>query len=144
MHRGHVHQLTSACWDPKNEGRFMTSSYDSTLRMWDLKERMKCIKTVVLKSKDRGARTKITKALYTDDGRSIACAAQDGTINVWATNSNFARPNATAMDAHTKGTETSGLTFSSDSRTLLSRGGDDTVKCASTQLGRPMTSLTYL
>lgn len=62
--------------------------------MWDLKELMKCTKTIVLKSKDRGSRTKITKALYSDDGRNIAAAAQDGTINVWATNSNFARPNA--------------------------------------------------
>lgn len=34
----------------------------------------------------------------------------------------------TIENAHLKGTETSGLTFSLDNHTLVSRGGDDTVK----------------
>lgn len=47
---------------------------------------------------------------------------------MWSTSSNYARPNATCEAAHAKGTETSGLAFSIDGRTLVSRGGDDTVK----------------
>ena len=147
---GHVGPLTSVCWDPKNANRFLTSSYDSTLRLWDVTERFKSLKTIVVKSKDRGARTKLTKATYSEDGKVIAASGIDGTIHLWSTSSNFARPNSVRYDrtksessgktdivlciqtienAHTKGTETSGLTFSLDNHTLVSRGGDDTVKC---------------
>lgn len=125
---GHTGQLTSVAWDPKNTEQFLTSSYDSTLRLWNVNEKFKSVKTIVLKSKEKGARTKITKCTYTEDGRTIAAAAQDGTINLWSTSSNFARPNSIAENAHEKGTETSGLTFSLDNRTLVSRGGDNTVK----------------
>lgn len=125
---GHVGQLTSVSWHPTDSTKFMTSSMDSTMRIWDTSDRFKSKTTIVVKSKERGNRTKITNATYSIDGRQIAAAGTDGTINVWATNSNFARPNATAENAHEKGTETSSLTFSLDNRTLASRGGDGTVK----------------
>ena len=35
----------------------------------------------------------------------------------------------TIENAHTKGTETGSLVFSVDKQTVLTRGGDDTVKC---------------
>lgn len=59
---------------------------------------------------------------------AFASAGYDGTIHTWSTSSNFARPNATCENAHAKGTETSGLAFSIDGKTLASRGGDGTVK----------------
>lgn len=65
-----------------------------TCRIWDVKEKYKSFKTIVVKSKDRGARTKLTKALYSHDGRTIAASGIDGTIHLWSANSNFARPNA--------------------------------------------------
>jgi len=49
---------------------------------------------------------------------------------MWQANSNFARPNMTIENAHTKGTETGSLVFSVDRQTVLTRGGDDTVKCS--------------
>jgi WD40 repeat protein len=52
----------------------------------------------------------------------------DGTLNIWATNSNFTRPNAAVENAHVKNTETSSLHYAPDNKTLVSRGGDDTVK----------------
>lgn len=52
----------------------------------------------------------------------------DGALHMWQANSNFVRPNMTIEGAHTKGTETGSLVFSIDGRTLLTRGGDDTVK----------------
>jgi len=47
---------------------------------------------------------------------------------MWQTNSNFVRPNMTIENAHVKGTETGSLVFSVDRQTVLTRGGDDTVK----------------
>lgn len=56
----------------------------------------------------------------------LACL--DGALHMWQAKSNFARPNMTIEGAHTKGTETGSLVFSVDGRTVLTRGGDDTVK----------------
>lgn len=47
---------------------------------------------------------------------------------MWQTKSNFVRPNMTIEGAHVKGTEPGSLVFSVDGRTVLTRGGDDTVK----------------
>ena len=57
---------------------------------------------------------------------SAACL--DGAIHVWQANSNFVRPSMTVVDAHVKGTETGSMSFSVDGRTVLTRGGDDTMK----------------
>lgn len=56
----------------------------------------------------------------------VACL--DGTLNVWSTNSNFARPDKSSENAHTKGTATTSVAFARDGWRLASRGGDDTVK----------------
>jgi len=57
---------------------------------------------------------------------SLACL--DGSLHLWKTNSNFVRPDITTQDAHVKGTETGSLSFSVDGNTILTRGGDHTVK----------------
>ena len=58
---------------------------------------------------------------------TLACL--DGTLNLWKTNSNFVRPDLTAQGAHVKGMEIGSLVFSVDGNTVLTRGGDHTVKC---------------
>lgn len=47
---------------------------------------------------------------------------------MWQTKSNFVRPNMTIEGAHVKNTEPGSLVFSVDGRSVLTRGGDDTVK----------------
>ncbi|KNZ63166.1 hypothetical protein VP01_117g9 [Puccinia sorghi] len=128
---GHIAELTSGAWHPKDAKTFITSSADSTIRIWDVENKRKSKGVIVLKSKERGTRTKITTCTYSSDGKSIAAAGLDGTLNIWATNSNFTRPNVAVENAHVKNTETSSLQFASDNKTLVSRGGDDTVKCKS-------------
>ena len=103
---------------------------------------------IVVKSKERGARTKVTACGYSPDGKLIGggtsltqmtkitsksrvLACLDGALHIWQTSSNFVRPNMTIEGAHAKSTETGSLVFSVDGRTILTRGGDDTVKCTS-------------
>ncbi|KAJ7597274.1 hypothetical protein C8J56DRAFT_882775 [Mycena floridula] len=125
---GHVGELSSCCWHPKDPKIFITSSADSTIRIWDVENRRKQKTVIVVKSKDRGARTKVTACSYSPDGTMIAGACSDGALHIWQTSSNFVRPNSSIEGAHTKGTDTGSLVFSVDGRTILTRGGDDTVK----------------
>lgn len=55
-------------------------------------------------------------------------ACFDGALHMWQANSNFVRPSMTIEGAHAKGVETASIVFSVDGRTVLTRGGDDTVK----------------
>jgi hypothetical protein len=107
---------------------------------------------IVVKSKERGTRTKVTACNYSPDGNLIGggallsllknihpcshvsyspSACLDGALHMWRTSSNFVRPSMTIENAHVKGTETGSVVFSVDRQTVLTRGGDDTVKCAS-------------
>ncbi|KAH9821044.1 WD40-repeat-containing domain protein [Melampsora americana] len=125
---GHIAELTSCAWHPKDNKTFITSAADSTIRIWDVENKRKSKSVIVLKSKERGTRTKITACAYSPDGKTIAAAGMDGTLNLWATSSNFSRPNSTVENAHEKNSETSCLQFSNDCKTIVSRGGDHTVK----------------
>lgn len=125
---GHVSEITKGLWNPIKKNEFATSSTDSTIRLWDSEVTTKQKQVIVVRSKERGTRTKITAANFSADGRTLAAAGFDGTLHLWNTNSNFVRPNSTIENAHAKNTETSSVVFSRDGRTLLSRGGDDSVK----------------
>lgn len=125
---GHVGELTSCAWHPRDPKLFMTASADSTIRIWDVENKRKQKTVIVVKSKERGARTKVTACGYSSDGKLIGGACLDGALHIWQTSSNFVRPNMTIEGAHAKGTETGSLVFSVDGRTILTRGGDDTVK----------------
>lgn len=125
---GHVGELSGGAWHPKDPQTFITSSADSTIRIWDVENKRKQKTVIVVKSKERGARTKISSCSYSHDGSLIAAACHDGALHLWSTSSNFVRPNMSMENAHAKGTDTSSLVLSMDGRTLLTRGGDDTVK----------------
>lgn len=125
---GHVGELSSCMWHPKDKQYFITSSADSTIRIWDVENKRKQKSVIVVKSKERGARTKVTTCAYSTDGTLIGGACVDGALHMWQASSNFVRPNMTIEGAHTKGTDVGSLVFSVDGRTVLTRGGDDTVK----------------
>ncbi|KII93449.1 hypothetical protein PLICRDRAFT_101603 [Plicaturopsis crispa FD-325 SS-3] len=125
---GHVGELSACAWHPKDSETFITSSADSTIRIWDVENRRKQTTVIVVKSKERGARTRVTTCGYSPDGALIGGACVDGALHMWQTRSNFVRPNMTIEGAHAKGTETGSLVFSVDGRTVLTRGGDDAVK----------------
>ncbi|KAI0343895.1 WD40 repeat-like protein [Trametopsis cervina] len=125
---GHVAELSSCAWHPRDPETFITSSVDSTIRIWEVENRRKQKTVIVVKSKERGTRTKVTTCGYSPDGSLIGGACLDGALHMWQTKSNFVRPSMTIEGAHTKGSEVGSMVFSVDGRTVLTRGGDDTVK----------------
>ncbi|KAF9535568.1 transcription factor [Crepidotus variabilis] len=125
---GHVSEVTSCAWHPKDPKVFITSSADSTIRIWDADNKRKQKTVIVVKSKERGARTKVTTCNYSPEGNLIGGGCLDGALHMWQTSSNFVRPNMTIENAHVKGTDMGSLVFSVDRQTVLTRGGDDTVK----------------
>ncbi len=126
---GHVASLTAGVFHPNDANRFVTAAEDSTVRIWDVETApRKQVDTVVLKSKARGTRTKVTALTVTPDELLVA-AARDGSLNYWDLRANLnARPRGTVEHAHAADSVTSSVAVRSDGRTLATRGGDDTVK----------------
>ncbi|KAF9905261.1 hypothetical protein EC991_001860 [Linnemannia zychae] len=125
---GHVAALTSGAWHPYTKDRFITSSTDGTIRLWDVENTRKQVDVIAYKTKERGGRTPVTAVAYSSDGRMIAGAGGDGTISLYPSSGPFLKTIHTIENAHVKGTETSSIIFSRDSQRMVTRGGDDTVK----------------
>ncbi|KAI8069543.1 WD40-repeat-containing domain protein [Gongronella butleri] len=125
---GHVAPLTGVQWHPLHRENFATSSQDGTVRVWNIDQPRKQKDVIMFKSKERGGRSPATALSYTHDAALLAAAYQDGTIQLWDPKGPFVRPSVAIPEAHQKQSETSSLLFSKDNRTLVSRGGDDTVK----------------
>jgi WD40 repeat protein len=86
-----VGELSSCMWHPKDPKTFITSSADSTIRcvmfivlssiligcsrIWDIENKRKQKSVIVVKSKERGARTKVTACAYSPDGSMIGGGA---------------------------------------------------------------------
>ncbi|KEI38244.1 uncharacterized protein L969DRAFT_88688 [Mixia osmundae IAM 14324] len=147
---GHVAEISSIAWHPTNPDIFLTASGDSTLRIWDVNKRLKSKSVIVVKSKDRGARTKVTACAWSpppsepagaldDDGQPktasapggklIFAAGLDGSLHYWNASGNFARPNGSIEGAHTKDVETTSIVAHPDGRKLFTRSLEGTVKC---------------
>ena len=81
----------------------------------------------------------------------LVSAALDGSLVMWSGNGPFARPAAEVRDAHKPNTWTGGVDISSDGRTIVTRGGDDTIKLWDTrnfkapvvQVSHPSTTDVY-
>ncbi|KAI9473559.1 MAG: WD40-repeat-containing domain protein [Benjaminiella poitrasii] len=125
---GHVGALTNGSWHPTDKQTFATSSQDGTIREWDIERKRKQKTTIVYKSRERGGRSPCTALAYSHNTKYLAGAYQDGSLQIWNSTGNHIRPAIAIPDAHQKGTETSSILFSRDDNTMVTRGGDDTVK----------------
>jgi WD40 repeat protein len=132
--KGHISEITSGAWCPTDRNLCVTAGTDSTLRIWDAKNRRSQRDVIVFKSKAAGAagRTRMTAVAWApqESGPSsvIVSAALDGSLVAYNGNGPYTRPLGEVRDAHVADTWTSGLAISSDGRLVVSRGGDDTVK----------------
>lgn len=127
MTKGHVAMLNGACWDPKNPNEFITCADDGTVRIWDINNVRKNKQVIKTKSK-QARKTPTDFCTFSNDGKMIVAACEDGSIQAWDTRKAFIHTAFCKRDAHTNGSNTSCLSFSYDGLEFASRGGDDTIK----------------
>ncbi|KAL7022072.1 hypothetical protein ACKWTF_012123 [Chironomus riparius] len=124
--KGHVAGLTSGCFHPIKRDEFLTSSLDSTLRLWitKSKEQMQVIKT-----RDKGGlKTAPTACTYNRDGNLIAAGCIDGSVQMWDSRKMFVNTTHCIRNAHVAGSEISSINFSYLGNTFVTRCSDDTMK----------------
>lgn len=81
----------------------------------------------VLKNR-QGKKTQVSAMAYSPDGGQLAATGVDGSLQIYRTSGSFSRPEIVCWDAHHPGTETSCIKYSIDGDTVVTRGGDDTLK----------------
>nr|XP_039262146.1 WD repeat-containing protein 70-like [Styela clava] len=124
---GHNAMLNSGCWHPKVKSEFMTCSNDGTIRTWDVGSEGKKCKSV-RKCKDKSGRRAIpTSCCYSRDGKLLAAACNDGSIQLWDEKMKV-HTSHILHGCHSHGTDTSSICFSYNQHSFCTRGGDDTVK----------------
>jgi WD40 repeat protein len=149
--KGHVSEITTGTWHPTDKNFCVTAGTDSTLRIWDVNMK-RCQKDVIVhKSRVAGSagRTRMTAVGWgaqTQGGPNIlVAAALDGSLVMWSGEGPYHRPAAEIRDAHKKDTWTSGLAISGDGRTVVTRGGDNTIKLWDTRkFKQPVSSIEHI
>jgi len=155
--KGHISEITSAAWHPTNRDLCVTAGTDSTLRIWDVNSARSQKEVIVHKSRAAGSagRTRLTAVVWgspVQGGRNLLVAAAfDGSLAMWSGEGPYNRPAGEIRDAHTRDTWTGGLDISADGRTVVTRGGDDTIKLWDTRkftkpvsvIEHPSTSSQY-
>lgn len=125
--KGHTAALNSGCWHPKVRNEFLTCAQDSTCRLWEI-EKPKQHKAIMKPRSANGLKTVPTTCTYSRDGNLIACACQDGSIQMWDHRKAFVNTAKLLRDAHQKGTDTSCIAFSYLGQSIATRGCDNTLK----------------
>lgn len=125
--KGHIAQLTSGDWHPYRKEEFLTSSMDSTIRVWELNNPRN--QKICIKVRAQGGLKAIPNSCcYNRDATFIAAGCGDGSIQFWDTRKMFVNSTHTIRNAHQKGSEISSITFSYSANELLSRSLDETMK----------------
>ena len=76
----------------------------------------------------QGRKVTPTACAYSSEGRWVAGACQDGSIQIWDHTKLFVNVAMKNMTAHTANSDISSICFSYDNMTLASRGCDDSLK----------------
>lgn len=132
--KGHVSAITTGTWHPTNKNLCVTAGTDSTLRIWDVDTKRTQKEVIVHKSRVAGSagRTRMTAVIWGSQSqggnRLLVAAALDGSLVMWGGDGPYSRPAAEIRDAHKRDTWTGGIAISGDGRSVVTRGGDDTIK----------------
>lgn len=130
--KGHTFPLTDGKWHPNDRRYFITSSIDSTIRIWDINSRPQGIDSELMQSRIlkpktfKNRKVPISSCNYSPDGQLIIGGVNDGSIQLWTDKSSI--PERINKTAHSEGTTITSVLFAEDNRTFYSRGDDSTMK----------------
>ncbi|KAM3727257.1 Gastrulation defective protein [Dirofilaria immitis] len=130
--KGHTGSVNACCWHPVIKTEFLSCADDGTLRIWsidDYKEITHCInkQRKVIKTKNAvGKRAIPTTCCYSRDGKYVAAGCNDGSIQIWKHGNLYVNTAYLNRTAHTA--QITSLQFSPDSKQILSRSLDGTMK----------------
>ncbi|KAI9710818.1 MAG: hypothetical protein M1812_007367 [Candelaria pacifica] len=148
--KGHISEITTGTWNPTDRNLCVTAGTDSTLRIWDVNKKRGQKDVIVHKSRAAGSagRTRMTAVVWGSPAQGgnnlLVAAAFDGSLAMWGGNGPYTRPAAEIRDAHVKDTWTGGIDISSDGRSVVTRGGDDTIKLWDTRKFKiPISSVAH-
>ncbi|KAE8701407.1 putative aromatic amino acid decarboxylase [Hibiscus syriacus] len=124
--KGHISGLTCGEWHPKTKETILTSSEDGSLRIWDVND-FKSQKQVIKPKLARPGRIPVITCAWDREGKCIAGGIGDGSIQIWTLKPGWgSRPDIYIEKSHSD--DITGLKFSSDGKTLLSRSFDGSLK----------------
>ncbi|MCJ1256771.1 hypothetical protein MMC24_004595 [Lignoscripta atroalba] len=155
--KGHVSEITTGTWHPTDKNLCVTAGTDSTLRIWDINMKYCQRDVIVHKSRVAGSagRTRMTAVAWgspIQGGSSLLLgAALDGSLVMYGGDGPYNRPSGEIRNAHKRDSWTGGIAISGDGRTVVTRGGDDTIKLWDTRkfkhvvstVDHPSTSTQY-
>ncbi|KAI9779130.1 MAG: hypothetical protein M1839_007665 [Geoglossum umbratile] len=148
--KGHISEIVTGTWNPTDRNICVTAGTDSTLRIWDVNNKRSQREVIVYKSRVAGAagRSRMTAVAWGNPAQGgknmLIGAALDGGLAMWSGDGPFTRPAAEIRDAHTRDTWTGGVDISADGRLVVTRGGDNLIKCAYIVLFAPLYSSQVL
>lgn len=126
--QGHVGFVTGIDWNPVKSNHIITSSLDTTIRVWD-SNNIKTKNLYVIKARgDKGYKVPITACAYDHYGNYIAGGCFDGSIQIWDEKGPYHRPSLINKACHQEKVNISSMKFSRDGNTLISRAMDHTLK----------------
>lgn len=129
---GHTGPLTSGIWHPSNHHEIVTSSLDTTIRVWDttmntIGVEQQLPSKYVLKSRDsKGIPSPVWKATVFPDGSKIIGASEDGSYQIFSDKNKYAEPELVLRSPY-KYEVTSLLGFR-DGYRFLTRSQDNTMR----------------
>lgn len=125
---GHIAKVTSAFFHPTESDTVITSSQDCTIRFWNLKSFKKHNQIIKLRNMQGAVKSAVSTCNINHTGTTIGAVCIDGSLQLYPTKGPFTKAIGRNETAHMMGSETSSLIFSKDGNTMVTRGGDDTVK----------------
>jgi WD40 repeat protein len=130
--RGHISTVTSGYWHPTDENILITSSMDSTIRIWDVNSgpfgieaqlaNLKCIRC----KNSKGLKTGVFRCKVSPDATLIAAACEDGSFQMFSAKNQYSRP--VHEYRRNQGAEITDMQFFKDSHRFVSRATDNTMR----------------
>lgn len=130
--RGHVGIVSSGKWHPTDENIMVTSSLDSTVRIWDVNQKLIGIeqqlpsKQVIKCKTSKGTKTGVYQAEISQDGSFILASCEDGSLQTFSGKNRYLRPQQVYRSPYKL--EMTDMKVFRDNHRILTRNQDNTMR----------------